>query len=97
MPGRVSRRRRDEALPRQHQHDFEARSVVLEPNFAAVQPRDRRDEAEAEPGSRPGPALLETHEALQHALAVGSRAMPGPWSADAIDGDRRRIARRRAP
>ena len=47
-----------------------------------MQPRDRRDQAEAEAGARPRPARLQPHEALQHALAVGG------GNAGAAVGDR---------
>ena len=59
--------------PWQGNDAFEARLVVLEPQFAAMQARDRRGEAQAKPGTRLRAALLQPHEALDDAAAVGFR------------------------
>ena len=57
--------------------------AVAELDRAMVQPRDRRDEAQAEAAARLRAALFEPDEALQHPLAVGL-------------GNARRRCRRRA-
>ena len=45
---------------------------------AAMQPRHRRDETQAQAAPRLGPARLEPDEAAEHALALGARHA---WSA----------------
>ena len=53
---------------RQHQIDFQARMIVLKPNFAVVQPRHGRDKAQAKPGAGLGPAFFQPDKPLQHPL-----------------------------
>src|SRR5450830_1201168 len=52
---------------RQRNDGFEARMVVLQRQFAAMQPRHRRGEAQAEPRARFRAALLEPDEPFDHA------------------------------
>jgi len=57
-----------------------------------MQPRHRRGQAQAEAGTGLRPALLQPHEALDHAAAVGfrdARAMIGDREQDAIAGTER--------
>src|SRR5690606_1109726 len=76
----------DRDLPRkrwQRDHNLQARIVVLQPDLAAMKPRDRRNEAEAETASRRVAARLEAHETLKHMAALFRR------NARAVIGDRK--------
>src|SRR6516165_3404830 len=55
---------------RQRNPCAQARRIVLELEFAAMEPRHGRHEAQAKSGPRMGPALLQAHEAVDHARAV---------------------------
>src|SRR2546422_11762865 len=72
---------------RQRDHRAQAGRIVLQAQFAAVQMRDRGGEAQAQPRARLRAALLQPHEALDHAAAVvGGNAGPrvGDREQDAI-------------
>ena len=59
--------------PRQGNHAFQPRVIVLERQFAAMQARHRRGKAQAQPEARLRAALLEAHEAFDHARTVAFR------------------------
>src|SRR5438093_11615933 len=61
------------ARARQRDHRLEARRVVLESQLAGMEMRDGGGEAQAQPRARLGAALLEAHEPLDRATAVGLR------------------------
>ena len=72
---------------RQGNDAFQARMIVLKRQFAAMQARHRRGEAQAQPGARLRAALLQPHEALDHMRAVGFRdagAAIGDGEQDAV-------------
>ena len=70
-------------VERKGENGTQAWFVILKAKGSTVHLGDGRDEAEAQSGSRSGPADLEAHEALQNALAVGHG---NTWSAIG-DGD----------
>src|SRR5229473_5941772 len=56
---------------RQRDDGLEAGAIVLELELAAVQPRDRGGQAQPQSRARFGTALLQPHEALDRAAAIG--------------------------
>src|SRR5579859_2778642 len=61
---------------------FQPGMIVFELELAAVEPRDRGRQAQAEAGARLGAALLQAHEALDHPATIGFRN-PRPAILDA--------------
>ena len=64
---------------RQRNPRAQAGRIVLEFQFAAVEPRHRGDEAQTQSGPRPRAALLQADKAIDHARAVAC-GIPGPRS-----------------
>src|SRR5580704_13397936 len=71
VPAVSSDPRRPRSGARQRDDAAQARMIVFEFQFAAMQARDGRGEAQAQSRPRFRAALLETHETLHHAAAVG--------------------------
>src|SRR5262245_32121544 len=57
----------------QVKNGFQPGCVVLKPEFPAMEARDRRSQAQPEPGPRHGAALLKPDETFDHVAAVGFR------------------------